>query len=296
MHYYQNLFSMLFHIPNSLFSRAAVVLFIALFLSSCSVKYFYNNMDVFLVEYIDGLVSLDDDMETVIEDRASLFLAWHRKEQLPVYIDEMSQWQRDFGPEITAEQVRGHMDGVDGAWQDISVQLQDEMALLMPRLNTSQVDELMRSLADKNELFREDYVEMPEDERVVNYEEMLTDVYEDWLGDLSQDQLGLVREAAKGLRSSSRNRYEARVEWQREVRAVLDGGGSVEQRSAALSDYFDTFDFEARDGVAEIIENNRRVIVDLTVGIVRSASEEQREQFLEESGYFIRVFGELAED
>ena len=53
---------------NQFYTRCRLVLLVLL-VSACSFKTFYNNLDVFIPEYVEGLVTLDDALEQAVDHR-----------------------------------------------------------------------------------------------------------------------------------------------------------------------------------------------------------------------------------
>jgi len=63
-------------------------------------------MDMLMVEYVEGLVTLDDALEQEVERRAATFHAWHRQDQLDEYAQLLRAAQQDFTPGLTTERMR----------------------------------------------------------------------------------------------------------------------------------------------------------------------------------------------
>ena len=70
-------------------SIAGVLL--CLLLSACSTKLAYNYLDWILEWYVADLVNLTEDQEWQLNDALTKELAWHRKQQLPLYIKSLDQ-------------------------------------------------------------------------------------------------------------------------------------------------------------------------------------------------------------
>ena len=75
--------------------RLLLVLGCVFFLQACGVKFWYNRLDWLVPWYLDDYVELSD----IQEERLELFLQdktkWHRKSQLPLYIDMLERMTSD---------------------------------------------------------------------------------------------------------------------------------------------------------------------------------------------------------
>jgi hypothetical protein len=273
-----------------------VLLVVTVLATGCSFKSVYNRLDILIVEYVEGLVTLDDTLETGLEQRAELLLDWHRTTQLKQYATWFREMQADTGPHLDDETLRYHVLKLETYWQNIMVRLNADMAEFLSRLSAAQQAELFGSLDDRNEDYRDDYVELDDDTRLENYIERITDMYEDWLGDLSDDQQLAVESAAERLESGAARRLELRLQWQAKIREVLQADIARQQKEQQLSEYFDSFDINQDHQLRPIDQANQAVLRELTMEIVHSLSPEQKTYFDYRTDEYIRMFEELAEN
>ncbi|MGR5469832.1 DUF6279 family lipoprotein, partial [Vibrio astriarenae] len=69
--------------------RYGIILMSILLFVGCTKKFFYSNIDWIVIEYLDNYVSLDAEQESLLEERILLLADWHKKEELPVYIEHL---------------------------------------------------------------------------------------------------------------------------------------------------------------------------------------------------------------
>lgn len=264
--------------------------------AGCSFKTVYNRLDKLIPSYVEGLVTLDDVLQQEVELRSQALVSWHRNTQLIQYADWLRELQRDVNPQLDANRLQQHVENLTEFWQSLSARIQEEMAELLPLLDTEQRRELFDSIADKNEDFEEDYVDIDDAERIENYREDMLDNYENWLGELTSAQTDLIETAAAELRSSARERLERRRRWQDGIREILDSGKTRSQKTVELGRFF--ADFDAHEDVdMETIERANGDVMDrLTVQLVRSMTQDQVDHFVEKTDDYIRIFTELARE
>lgn len=276
-------------------ATTGLLMLVLLCITSCSVKTLYNNLDYLIPEYVDGLVSLDDVLEDRLEQRTVALLSWHRHSQLPEYADWLRAVQQDLGDDLTQRQVMQRMEELNGFWRQLVKRVNREMTTLLPLLNESQRNELFASLADANEEFREQYIDLSRQQRIEAYAERLTDNYESWLGDLTRHQELAIGHAAKNLRSSAELRLQRRLKWQQEIYSILHGQTSVAAKSQRLGEFLASFEDMNSNVMKTVTDNNRKIIARLTVDMAHSMNQEQKKHFMEKTDDYIEMFMELTQ-
>jgi hypothetical protein len=278
------------------FLKITGVTMLVAFVSACSFKSVYNRLDYLIPEYIEGMVTLDDGLEHKLEQRTRVLLGWHRNTQLLPYADWMLSIQRDAGRGLTEATVRQRIAEVEQFWKILSGKINDEMALLLPLLDEEQQAELFLNIEDRNEEFRDEFVDLEDDERIDDYVERLTDTYENWIGELTAEQLLAVEQASSGLRSTADLRLQRRIEWQKGIQAILAGQHSAADKTQRLRLFMAGFEEVNNAEMQAKSEFNRGVITRLTVEISRGMTEEQKTYFTEKTNDYIRMLTELAEN
>ncbi len=170
------------------------------------------------------------------------------------------------------------------------------MADLLPLLNSDQRKELFASIADKNQDFRDDYIDLDEEERIDSFTESMSDNYENWLGDLTDEQEEAIERVASELRSTAALRLQQRLLWQRGIQDILDSSDTTALKSERLSLFFAGFEMDNNAEMKSIDADNQRILVQLTVQVVHSLTPEQKDYFIDKTDDYIGIFTELAEN
>jgi hypothetical protein len=277
-------------------AKAFFIALLVLIITACSFKTLYNQLDYLIPSYLEGLVSLDDVLEKKVEQRSQLVINWHRNTQLKQYADWLRTLQHDVGPQLTEAQLLQHIATLDFFWQSLLEKVNEEMAGLLPLLNSEQRKELFASIADKNQDFSDDYIEPDEAERIDSFTESMLDNYENWLGELTEKQEKAIELAASELRSTAALRLQQRLLWQQGIQDILDGSATAALKSERLSLFFSDFEIENNAEMKATGAANQRIIVQLTVQIVHNLRPEQKDYFIDKTDDYIRIFTELAEN
>lgn len=283
---------------KSLFNQNFKVLFIVALVvtvMSCSVKTLYQQLDYLIPSYVEGMVSLDSLLEEKVDQRTLLLINWHRNTQLHQYAAWLRVFQRDATNQLTEDKMLQHIATLDRFWLLLSVKISEEMAKLLPLLNAEQRKELFSSIAEKNNEFREDYVDVDKDKRIIKYTDRMMDNYETWLGDLTDEQKSMIKQAAAKLQTTAVLRLERRLQWQHSIQRILDKNDSETQKSASLEKYF--MEYNRGDNVAmnTIDKANRKIFARLTMQIVHNMTDKQKTHFVSRTNDYIRMFTELVE-
>lgn len=277
-------------------SKAVFIVALIVMTASCSVKTMYKKLDYLIPSYVDGMVSLDSMLEEKVEQRILVLINWHRNTQLHQYAAWLRVLQRDVNDQLTEAKTLQHIATLDSFWQSISFKVNEEMVILLPLLNTEQREELFSNIADKNDDFREEYVDVDNDERIDQYTDRMQDSYEKWLGNLTDEQESAVEQAAAKMQATAELRLERRQQWQRSIQRIIDTNDSATKKAASLAKYFT--DFNSRDNVAmkTIEKTNRQLLARLTVQIVNSMTDDQSDHLVSSTNDYIRMFNELAKE
>jgi hypothetical protein len=281
---------------NQRLHRVAGMSLLVVIITACSFKTVYNQLDYLIPEYVEGMVTLDDVLEDKVEQRSEALLNWHRNTQLKPYADWLRAIQRDAGENLTEQTVKTRITEAELFWQSLAARINDEMSLLLPMLNIEQQAELFINIEDRNETFREEFVDLGDDQRTEDYEERITDTYENWIGELTDEQALAVKQASSELVSTADLRLQRRLEWQRGIREILAEQGSNENKTLRLRTFLAGFEGIDNDEMSQKSAYNREVVSSLTVRISRSMTDQQKAHFINKTDEYIRIFTELAEN
>ncbi len=272
-----------------------MAVFIAI-ITACSFKTWYNQLDYLIPSYLEGLVTFGDILEKKVDQRTQVLINWHRNTQLKQYAEWLRRLQRDAGPQLTEAQLFQHIATLESFWLSLSKKLNEEMTILLPLLNSEQRGELFASIADKNQDFRDDYIDLDEQERIDSFNESMFDNYENWLGELTDEQQEAIELAASKLHSAAGLRLQQRLLWQRGIQDILDSNESEAVKSERLALFFAEFEMDNETGIKSKNAANQKIIVQLTVLIVHSFTPEQKDYFISKTNDYIRMLTELSEN
>ncbi len=186
--------------------RAFAVALLCGALSGCgAVKIAYDHGETFAMFWLGRYIDLDASQEDLARERIRAFIYWHRKNELPDYVN-------------LAENLRGEaLKGITTAdQQNIETALRErgyralnrglgDLADLALALRPEQLDKTREKFADNDRQFREDFVDVSADKSKRDRADKWQDRIEYWYGDLNAEQRATLRDL------SASQPYDARM-------------------------------------------------------------------------------------
>ena len=257
-----------------LFRGARVWVVIALFVvSACSsTTYVYNRLDFLLPWYMDDYVDLDAEQEAYLDELLVPFLAWHRAQELPVYLTALNNIEDSLDSPLTAEIVGTLFTNFESAWLRLQSEGLTQLLDLGARLSDEQIAAFLEALWEQQREFEEEYLERDEEEFFEDNDDNTRDTFQDYLGKLSDDQKQWVRDGSRRLLRSDQVWLKERAQWLTELGILLTREPGWQERvRVAVSAKNNTMTPEYQ----RIYEHNMDAIYQLAAQVLNARSERQ---------------------
>jgi len=203
--------------------KGIVVLLMLALLSACGVRTVYNNLDRFVLRWVDNQLSLDAEQTDMARALVRQQIDWHCASELPDYAAWLRQVDDDLADgRITVERLQAHADVVTGFGERLLVAVQPAMVDLLARLDDEQVKQLAASFAERNDELAERAALDAEDRRTESLASMERGLRR-FLGRLDADQRQRLEQWADDLMPAEVSRLERRLEWQQQFLLALEG-------------------------------------------------------------------------
>ena len=257
-----------------LFRGARVWVVVALFLvSACSsTTYVYNRLDFLLPWYMDDYVDLTAEQEAYLDELLVPFLAWHRAQELPVYLTALNNIEDSLDSPLTAEIVGTLFTNFESAWLRLQSEGLTQLLDLGARLSDEQIAAFLEALWEQQREFEEEYLERDEEEFFEDNDDNTRDTFQDYLGKLSDDQKQWVRDGSRRLLRSDQVWLKERAQWLTELGILLTREPGWQERvRVAVSAKNNTMTPEYQ----RIYEHNMDAIYQLAAQVLNARSERQ---------------------
>lgn len=201
----------------------------------------YSNLDRLIRWEVDSYFNLTDEQEEWLNQQLAGHLEWHRREELPQYVDFLRRVQATGQDGLTATEWRQGLAEFEAGRDRLFDRLRPDAAELLARLHPDQLETLKARLAEDN-AETEERLQEPREERMQERRDETLDTLEDWFGDVSAAQreaFGEVYDQTAAQDDPTQSRMERRLRTQASFLQMLEGGPSVAEAEAWLRNWQD---------------------------------------------------------
>lgn len=273
-----------------------------LLLQACSaVRLGYGNADSLARWWLDQYVDMSPEQDALTRARLLRLHAWHRKTQVPEYVNVLRQGQKLVAGQPGAADMLTLGDGVIRLGRALAEQATPDIADFLATLAPEQIERMAERLAEKNLDYAKE-AQLADGEsglRKASYKRTLERA-EYWFGDFSGEQKTMLRRMIDGQKVGGQFWYEERLRRQRDwlalVRQVQRERPPREQVMRLLRDYAARFDMPldpARLAQAQVL---RRASAELAVAVLAMTTPAQRAHARQKLDDLMRDFTELSQE
>ncbi len=257
-----------------------------LFLVACSSTTFvYNRMDFLLPWYVNDYADLNGEQEEYLDELLAPFLAWHRSQELPRYIEILDEIDGTLDDPATAESVAEVASHFEQAWLRLEDESLDWLLELGETLDDEQVQEFLDELWEQQRKFEKKYLERSDEEfHEDSYDNML-DSAKDYFGRLDGEQKALLRTASEDLRRSDSAWLTERAAWLDKLAVLLEREPGWQQRvrdAVAARPQTVSRDYQ------QVYDHNAQVLYAALADLLNSRTERQ-DRHLRDKLYDLRA-------
>jgi hypothetical protein len=251
-------------------------------LSACStIKLAYNNANELAWWWLTDYVSFSEPQRPAMRQAMVQVHEWHRRQQLPGYVDLLGRWQGAVQGELGAAQVCTLADEVVQRLEDLSgaVEALDTAALqAVASLSAAQLAELERRQAKSNTEFREKFLSVPPQELATERFKQGVSRAENLYGRLQPEQKKVLASALSASPWDANASYARRVKRQQALVQSLRAlqNAPAEQVRAGLKTMLarSMVDADPADRAASLAA--RKQMCSVVAALHQSTTREQR--------------------
>jgi hypothetical protein len=217
-----------------------IILAFALLISGCStVSLFYRNADWYLQHKINGYTSFTSRQKETIRREVSDYMRWHRKYALPEYINFLQNLNgvAQYQGQLKVEQVALLRNNLIGLYRQTMVPAIPPAAKLLVSLDSMQIQELDRTLAEDSQEHKQEEIEGSLDDNLDKRAKKTLSFLVWLVGNLSNEQEQKIREMSRRLPFVSPIFIEIHEANQRKLIELLNGHASAEDIAANMSSW-----------------------------------------------------------
>ncbi len=264
-----------------------------LLLTGCTVATTYNNLDRLARWQIADYVDFDDRQDAYFRAELDRVLYWHRVSELPVYAERLDQLAREINQEFTEPTLEAMIQDVRTWAERIEAEAMSMTIELMLSLTDAQVAELPARLEKANAEFAEDELDIDLSEVRENWADSMVDGAKYFMGSLTREQRDYVQAQSLRYQPEQVMWVEYRRRWQAALLEALAGrreATAFETRYRQLVKERESFWSPEFTRVSKSNDALRR---EVTLMLLRTANDQQRERMTERLSGFSQDFREL---
>jgi DNA-dependent RNA polymerase auxiliary subunit epsilon len=223
-----------------------------LLLGACSsTSFVYNRLDFIVPWYADDYVDLDAGQREQLDEMLVPFLAWHRQQELPRYIELLDDIQLRLDRPLAPDDVAASYAEVEQAWIRLQGQALAWVLELGDGLTDEQVEEFLEELQDQQLEYEKKYLRRSEETYRQESYDNFKDSLQDNLGRLDKAQRQRLLDASEELRRSDAIWLREREIWLQRMGVILQREPgwqevmreAIQRRDQTTSSlYLETFD------------------------------------------------------
>lgn len=253
-----------------------------LLLGSCSsTTFLYNRLDFLIPWYAGGYVDLDRQQSDRLDELLVPLLDWHRRTELPRYVELLDDIIRSLDEPVTVEAINGFSRRVEAAWFRLEGEAVERMLALGAELDDSQIQEFLDRLQKDQEKYESKYLKRDEEDYAEDAYDGLLDNAQDYLGRLNREQKKLTAEAAADMLRTDRAWLSERADWIGRLSQLLQREPGWQQ---AVRDSLAARDDTVAPEYTETVAHNTAVIQQWLATLLNSRTDQQDERLRKRLG------------
>jgi len=271
-----------------------IVAVVALMLSGCAVRFVYNQLDWLVPWYLDDYMQLEGPQKTLFKQRLDTYLAWHRKEQLPLYADFLDQVAGRAEKGMSHDDIAHIQARTEQLAQVMIDRLKPDMMELFAMANDEQVASLFHKFEEDNAKYLKENVKVSPGKQRRQRQQEVINYTERWTGSLDEKQRKLIADWSKRFELMQQEVFDTRLLWQQEFKRILALRADRPAYEQAFTQLLDNPGFGQSDELKRKLAVNQALLVDLYLELEQSLSKDQRASMVKKLKDYAKDFRELS--
>jgi hypothetical protein len=284
--------------PKPRFTKILLfTLLMLLVLSGCTTKAAYNFMDWAIEWKVRRLVTLHDQQKLQMQQAVQQFHHWHRTTQLPIYADYLKSLETLLRQSpLTAAAIHAETDKIQLMLDDSINKILPDAAAVLAQLNDAQVQQLMDSVAEEREEYREDYVDLSSAKKIKKRHDEFADYFSDWVGRLDPNQKKQIRQWAESLEPYESLNLQQQKIWENDLQKILAQRSDPEILLKGLQGLMFHRTDNWQPELEQIMDRNQVRTYEVLAELLNDLSDKQRQHLHKKLMEYRQIFQQLSEE
>ncbi|RKF13761.1 hypothetical protein DBZ36_18495 [Alginatibacterium sediminis] len=169
-------------------------------LSGCAEGWLYKNPRFVVAWYIDDYVDLNKQQQQMLNEQLNALQLWHQNQELPLYIDHLSELETWSQQGIQSSDVIQHGQRFNQHWHRFVERIAPKLYALGLSLSPQQHAELFANINAKYQEREAEYLEQTQQQRQEENYDKIVEQAQKWMGELNSQQLEEIERLQSQLR------------------------------------------------------------------------------------------------
>jgi hypothetical protein len=255
-----------------------LVLSLSLLLGGCASRLSYQFIDLWLAWSADDYVTLNSQQEALLDQRIEALVEWHRKTQLPRYIDWLKTFRERVKQPMKREDFAAEFNFLNGFVDDFLKRVEPDILDLVATLTDAQLAELKQNLLRDNDEKLEEYRDMMPAKLQRQREDTASSNVQRWIGKLNRQERVLVRNWSRDLAGTGEERYKTSNLWQESFFAAVALREDRAAFQAAMKPLLYSPENYRSEQYTSILLDNQRKTFNMLASIHQSLEKNQKKR------------------
>lgn len=254
------------------FTKLALALWLLTSAGCSSTTFLYNRLDFIVPWYMGSYVDLNRGQKDYLDELLQPFLEWHRREELPVYLEIIEDMEIAIDSDLSAEDVSSFALRFEAAWFRLEEKGLEWLFDLGERLSDEQVDRFIQELWKRQEEYEEKYLDRSDADFHRESYENLRDSLQDYMGRLNEEQRQLLQAAGGELVRSDNAWLAERATWLERLEVFLQRDPGWQE---AIREALDKRNETVSEDYQQTYQHNLQVIAEAVADTINGRTEKQ---------------------
>jgi len=275
------------------FSKKTVLLLLSAFIiQGCGVKFWYNRLDWLVPWYVDDYVELTESQEKQLESVLQIKTSWHRKQQLPNYVEWLKGVRHDLQSGDIKQSYDKHRDKLASFYDILLNELVAEMTVILVEFTPEQTNELIDTLAESDSEWLEEFQESDQQEQLKNRQKNIENSLKEWIGKLTIKQKEISKAWASEQLSTVEERLAFRKRWRDALQYQLSRDVNPENEKKLQQLFLNNQQFQS-DLYKRQSNHNQQVAKRYLMALYDTLTKKQKRKLLSKLEDYHEDFSEL---
>jgi len=272
------------------YSRIGLIFVLSLLGACSSTTFLYNRLDFLLPWYLGDYADLDHPQEVLLKELLQPYLAWHRMEELPRYLEIIEQIDSSLDDPLQQQDVAEISQALEQAWSRLERESVEWMMELGASLNDEQINYFLERLQEQQEEYEEEYLSRSEQEYREDTYDSLLESFQDALGRLDPAQRQVLQETSESMLRSDAAWLTERARWLVTLQQILKReSGWQKELLAAMAARPENVSAKYE----QVYSHNLALIHGATAEVLNSRSEKQDRRLRKKLAKFKKAINTL---